>query len=248
MIEQHGSVDFYFKEIDGSESFRPKKVIVYVEGEYGFIPLIVGKSLQGEKKVAVEIVSQHQSVDAFNQFPSMLNPSWTMTQIDRTTVMLCITNWPTFNIELHSNPEMWASAYPMLRDILFGLKNHGCESVAFLTSMNNQEPDEKAEMMVYDFRAVLPRKDLILAPPAWIMPFIANRMGLGSSVICITQDEGQFIDTQALKLVKEFFIAMGYNYDHEKAKNTIQTVRNMETELNNSRWSLSGDESEEWGV
>jgi hypothetical protein len=80
------------------------------------------------------------------------------------------------------------------------------------------------------------------------MPFIANRMGLGSSVICITQDEGQFIDTQALKLVKEFFIAMGYNYDHEKAKNTIQTVRNMETELNNSRWSLSGDESEEWGV
>lgn len=245
MIEQYGSADFYFK--DGSESFRPKKVIVYVEGEYGFIPLIVGKSLQGEKKVSVEIVSQHQSVDAFNQFPSMLNPSWTMTQIDKNTVMLCITNWPTFNIDLNSNPEMWGVSYPMLRDILFGLKAHGCESVAFLTSMNNQEPEEKPELMVYDFMAVLPPKDLILAPPAWIMPFIANRMGFASSVICITQDEGQFIDTQALKLVKEFFIAMGYNYDHEKAKNTIQTVRNMEEQLTDQRF-FSDDDEGAWMV
>ncbi len=244
MIEQYGSVDFYFK--DGNDStFSPKKVIVYVEGEYGFIPLIIGKSLEGKNKTCVEIMSKHQSVDAFNQFPKMLTPSWNMTQIDRRTILLSITNWPQFSPGV-GNYDMWASAYPMIRDILFGLKDHGCESVAFLTCMNNQNPEDAAEILLYDFK-VEPRMDLVLSPPAWIFPYLANCLGLKASVVCITQDEGQFIDTEALKLVKEFFIAMGYNYDHEKAKNTIQTVRNMEEQLTDQRF-FSDDDEGAWMV
>jgi len=244
MIEQYGSVDFYFKDGDDS-TFCPKKVIVYVEGEYGFIPLIVGKSLEGKNKSCVDIMSEHQSVDAFNQFPKMLTPCWNMTQIDRRTVLLSITNWPQFSAG-EGNYDMWSSSYPMIRDILFGLKDHGCESVAFLTCMNNQNPEDAAEILLYDFK-VEPRMDLVLSPPAWIFPYLANNLGLKASVVCITQDEGQFIDTEALKLVKEFFIAMGYNYDHERAKNTIATVRNMEQQLTDQRF-FSDDDEGAWMV
>ena len=246
MMEQHGSVDFFYKAGWGPDNFRPKKVIVYVEGEYGFIPLIVGKSLEGDHKPCVEIMSRHQSVDVFNQLPNLLNPSWTMTHIDKSTVLLAITNWPQLAVDINANQGMWSDAYPMIRDIILGLKQHGCESIAFLTCMNNQEPDDKAELLLYDFQTH-PNKDLILSPPAWIFPFVAKRLDLTASVICITQDEGQFIDTQALKLVKDFFVAVGYSYDHEKAKNTIQTVRNMEEQLNDQRF-FSDDDEGAWMV
>lgn len=246
MIEQHGSVDFYFKDGDKS-TFRPKKAIVYVEGEYGFIPLIVGKSLEGKIKPTVEIMSQHQSVDAFNQFPKMLNPSWTLTQIDSHTVTLAITNWHPMNIDLHSNPDMWEKAYPMIRDIILGLKEHGCEALTFVTSMNNQQSAEEPELLFHTFQPHFKSdKTLILAPPAWIFPFVANRLGVESMVMCVTQDEGQFIDTASLKLVKEWFVALGFSYDNDKAKNTIKTIRNMEQQLTETRWFGEDDSGDDW--
>ncbi len=93
-----------------------------------------------------------------------------------------------------------------------------------------------------------PKLDVLVAPHAWIFPFVANRMGIKSTVVCVTQDEGQFIDTEALKLVKEFFVAMGFSYDHEKAKNTIATVRNMESQINEQRWFTDDDEDGAWMV
>ncbi len=245
MIEQYGSVDFYFKE--DVSTFRPTKVIAYVEGEYGFIPLIAGKSLESKKKPSVEILSKNQCVDAFNQFPKMLNPCWTLTQISSDTVTLAITNWHPMNIDLHSNPDMWTKAYPMIRDVLLGLKKHGCKALTFLTSMNMQQPDEKPELLFHAFQPHLKSpKELVLAPPAWIFPFVANRLGLESMVMCVTQDEGQFIDTDALKLVKGWFVALGYSYDNTRAKNTIQTIRNMEEQLNEQRWFSGDDEGGEW--
>jgi len=245
MIERHGSADFYFKA--DSDTFRPKKVIVVVEGEYGFIPLIIGNSLIGKNKPMVEILSEHQAVDAFNQFPKMLNPAWTLTPIDKNTMILSITNWQPMNLGLHSNPGMWATSYPMIRDIILGLKEHGCETLSFLTCMNNQEAHERAELLVYDFGLNVPPKDLILSPPAWIFPHLANRLGLKASVVCVSQDEGQYIDTEALSLVKQFFVAMGFSYDNDKAKNTIKTIRNMEEQLNEERW-FSGDDDEDEGA
>ena len=248
MIEQHGSVDFYFKEKpEDGLSFAPKNVIVYVEGEYGFIPLIVGKSLEGKNKPAVEIMSRHQCVDAFNQLPKLLSPAWTLTQINKRTAMLAITNWPQFTLEMGANTDMWSVAYPMIRDIIIGLKSHGCETVSFVTSMNMTSPDEQSEILVHDFQTVQPEKDMILAPPAWIFPFVAHRMGLKSSCMCVTQDEGQFIDTEALKLVRDWFVAMGFSYDHAKAKNTIKTIRNMEDQLNDQRF-FSDDDEGAWMV
>lgn len=245
MMEQHGSADFYFA--DDADLFRPKKVYVFVEGEYGFIPLITAKSLEGKNKPIVEIMSRHQSVDAFNQMPKMMNPAWTVTQIDKHTAVLCITNWFPMTVDLHANPEMWSHAYPVLRDVIIGLKAHGCESLSFFSAMNNHDAESKAELLVYDMHNdIRPESDLILAPPAWIMPFLADRMGLRASVVCVTQDEGQFIDTDALYLARDWFTALGHQYDEERAENTTQTIRNMEDDLNMQRFSLDGDDEGGW--
>ena len=244
-VETHGCADFYFHQ--DAETFRPKRVYVFVEGEYGFIPLIVSKSLEGKNKPTVEIMSQHQSVDAFNQMPNMMNPAWTITQVDKNTAVLCITNWWPLTVDLHSNPQMWSHTYPLLRDIIIGLKEHGCEALSFFTIMNNHEADENSEILVYDIHNNLrPEKDLILSPPAWIMPHLADRMGLRASVICITQDEGHFIDTDSLKLAKDFFIALGHEYDHERSKNTIESIRNMQDDLQNQRFMLGDDDEGGW--
>ena len=244
-IESYGTADFYFR--DDAQIFRPKRVYVFVEGEYGFIPLIVSKSLEGKNKPIVEIMSHHQSVDAFNQMPNMMNPAWTLTQIDKNTAVLSITNWWPLTVDLHSNPEMWSHAYPLLRDVVIGLKAHGCEALSFFTIMNNHEPTDTAELLVYDMHNDLrPEKDLILSPPAWILPYLADRNDLRASVVCITQDEGLYIDTDALKLSREFFIALGHDFDHERAKNTIETIRNMQDELQNQRFMLGDDDEGGW--
>lgn len=72
-------------------------------------------------------------------------------------------------------------------------------------------------------------------------------MGLRCSVIAVTQDEGQFIDTQALSIAKEYFLAMGLPYDNERAVKTVKTVKNMEDDLNSERWSLSDEDEEDGG-
>ena len=143
-VETYGTADFYFR--DDAQTFRPKRVYVFVEGEYGFIPLIISKSLEGKNKPIVEIMSHHQSVDAFNQMPNMMNPAWTLTQIDKNTAVLSITNWWPLTVDLHSNPEMWSHAYPLLRDIVIGLKAHGCEALSFFTIMNNHDPTDTAAL------------------------------------------------------------------------------------------------------
>ncbi len=245
MIEQHGSVDFYFR--GDADTFRPKRVYVFVEGEFGFIPLIISKSLEGKNKPIVEVMSRHQSVDAFNQMPKIQNPAWTMTQIDKHTVVLCITNWWPITVELNANPEGWSHSYPILRDIILGLKTHGCESLSFFTCMNNTDAESEAEFMVYDMHHdIRPESPLILSPPAWIMPFLADRMGIKACVLCVTQDEGLFIDTDALTLAREFFTALGHQYDNERAKNTITTIRNMEQDLTMQRFSLDDDDEGGW--
>jgi hypothetical protein len=245
MMEKHGTADFYFAA--DTALFRPKRVYVFVEGEYGFIPLIVSKSIEGKQKPMVEVISEHQCIDAFNQMPKLLNPSWTMTQIDKSTVVVSITNWWPLNVDLHSNPDMWSHAYPMIRDIILGLKAHGCEALTFFTCMNNQEATDNPEIMVYDMHNdIRPREDLVLTPPAWIFPFLADRMGLRASVVAVTQDEGHFVDERALSLSRDFFVALGHTYDDEKAQDTLSTVKGMEENLNMQRFMVDDDDEGGW--
>jgi hypothetical protein len=242
---QTGSVDFYWN--GPTHNFNPKNVLVYVEGEYGFIPLIVGKALEGEKKPYIEIMSEKQSVEAFNQMPNTMNPSWTITQLNRDTVSVAISNWWPMEIDLASNPDMWSKAYPMLRDIILFLKEHGAQSLTFFTCMNNQEADEVAELLVYDMHNDFrPTQDLILAPPAWIMPFVGHRLGLRCSVVATTQDEGLFVDDKALSLAKDYFLAIGLAWDENKAENTHATLKNMEVDLTSQRFLVDDDEEGGW--
>lgn len=246
---QHGSVDFYWAK--PLSQFNPKTVYVYVEGEYGFIPLIVGKSIEGDTSNHVEIMSENQSIDPFNRMPDMIHPEWTLKQVSRDEVILCITNWLPLVVEADSNPKMWSAAYPFIRDVIVGLKSHGCERLVFFTCMNNLEPEDTTKLHVYDLHnGFPPADDLILAPPAWIFPYLAKKMGLRSSVVCVTQDEGHFIDEKALSLSIEYFKALGLPFSESKAINTVETVKNMESDLSLRRFGFSlddeGDTMGEW--
>jgi hypothetical protein len=242
---QTGSVDFYWNI--PTIGFNPKSVIIYVEGEYGFIPLIVGKGLEGKTQTAIEIMSSYQSVEPFNQMPNTMNPAWTITQLNRDTVSIAISNWWPMEIDLDSNPEMWSKAYPMLRDIIIFLKQHGTQSLTFFTCMNNQNADENSELLVYDMHNDFrPTQDLILAPPAWIAPFIAHRLGIRSAVVAATQDEGLFVDDKALSLAKEYFMALGLSWDEERAQNTRNTLKNMEEDLTSRRFLIDDDDEGGW--
>lgn len=246
MFTQTGTIDCYWYQ--PMINFNPKRVYVYVEGEYGFIPLIVGKALEGKTKPYIEIMSGQQSVDPFNQMPNTINPCWTLTQVGREDVVLSISNWWPLEVDMGKNVDMWSNTYPMLRDIILFLKEHGCQSLSFFTCMNNHEAEQSAELLICDLHNNFrPTQELILSPPAWIMPFIGHRMGLRCSVIAVTQDEGQFIDTQALSIAKEYFLAMGLPYDNERAVKTVKTVKNMEDDLNSERWSLSDEDEEDGG-
>lgn len=246
MLTQTGTIDCYWHQ--PMLNFNPKRVYVYVEGEYGFIPLIIGKALEGKTKPYIEIMSGQQSVDPFNQMPNTINPCWTLTQVTREDVVLSISNWWPLEVDMGKNVDMWSYTYPMLRDIILMLKEHGCQSLTFFTCMNNHEAEQSAELLICDLHNnFIPTQELVLSPPAWIMPFIGHRLGLRCSVIAVTQDEGQFIDTQALTIAKEYFMAMGLPYDNERALKTVKTVKNMENDLNSERWSLHQDEDEEGG-
>lgn len=247
MLTRHDSVDFFWK--GPTIGFNPKNVYAYVEGEYGFVPLITGKAIEGKEKPYIDVLSHNQTVDVFNRMPNLVNPAWTLTQVTKDTVVLAITNWANLNMDLDSNGNMWASCYPLLRDLIVALKQNGCESFTFFTTMNNHEPEQQPEILVYDIHNdIRPKQELILAPPAWMAPHIANLVGLRSGIVCITQDEGLFVDSQALSLAKDFFVAIGLPYDQKKADNTLQTVKNMEDQLSASRWAddFGGDDEGGW--
>ena len=245
MFTQTGTIDCFWHQ--PMINFNPKRVYVYVEGEYGFIPLIVGKALEGKLKPYIEILSSQQSVDPFNQMPNTINPCWTLTQVDRAVVILSITNWWPLEVDMGKNVDMWSYTYPMLRDVILMLKENGCEYLSFFTCMNNHEAEQSAELLVCDLHNDFrPTQEMVLTPPAWMMPFIGHRLGLRCSVIAVTQDEGQFIDTQALSLAKEYFMAIGLPYDEERAGKTVKTVKNMEDDLTSQRY-LFGDDEDEGG-
>lgn len=243
MMTHHGCADFFWN--GPVINFNPKNVYAYVEGEYGFIPLITGKALEGKTKSYVDIISSKQNIEAYNRMPSLVSPAWTLTQISRDTVTLAITNWHPLNGDMGANDDMWSDCYPLLRDILVALKQQGCETFNFFTTMNNHEAQQQAEILVYDMHNdIRPTQELILAPPAWMAPFIANKIGLRSGVICVTQDEGLFVDSQALSIAKEFFTAVGLPYDEKRAENTLKTVKNMEDTLSHQRWMDEEDGDE----
>ena len=110
-----------------------------------------------------------------------------------------------------SNPDIWGKSYTLMRDTLQFLAQHGCQQIVFVTSMTITEAEQQA--------------DLMLALPAWAMPYMWDGMGKAATVLAVSQDEGQFIDMDAYKLLREYLIAVGLDYDDTHAERTMKMVQ-----------------------
>lgn len=221
--ERFNSLDLFWKQ--PKSNFRPKICYVYVQGEYGFIPYIAGSSVEAGKGATVEIMSPNMSVDPFNRMPNHVPPNWTITQVSSNTVFLNLTNFFPIKLMPDANPDAWMKSYPAMIDVLLFLKENGCTKLNFLTSMNMSEATEESDLFVYDLKLdIRPENPLLLTMPAWAMPLIWHKMGLHACIICVQQDEGQYIDEQAYSILEEYLIASGLPYDKVHRDRLMQVL------------------------
>lgn len=225
MTESYGEVDIFWAT--DSQKFKPKHVYFYVEGEYGFIPLLIGKGLEGDTQLVCEIMSKNMFVDFGNHIPNMMKPSWIVREVKKNiyTVSIC-------HLANGIDSDMyWRGFYPIVRGVLDFLKFHGCETVTTISSMNHSIPQE-AELFHYDFTLKIPPSEtMTLGLPAWSIPYVWSSMGNSASVVVVAQDEGLFIDDNALKLMTDYFVALGFELHEEKMKDLKASLNDMRDAL-----------------
>ena len=220
-----------FKSLDviwrkESHIFSPKVCYIYVQGEFGFLPYICASGLAGKITPVCEIMSENMSVEPFNRLPNPVPPSWGITQIEKNVALLSINHHYPMAMMPDSNPDIWGKSYTLMRDTLQFLAQHGCQQIVFVTSMTITEAEQQADLYEYDIKNnIHPESPLMLALPAWAMPYMWDGMGKAATVLAVSQDEGQFIDMDAYKLLREYLIAVGLDYDDTHAERTMKMVQ-----------------------
>lgn len=246
--ERFESLDLFWK--GAKSTFSPKIVYIYLQGEYGFIPYIIGSAVESKKEAVLEIMSPSMSVEPFNRMPNMVTPTWSVTQVSSNTCFISLTNFTPIKMMPDANPEVWAKTYPMLMDLLLLLKSRGCQQINFLTAMNTATADQPSELLVYDmFNDIRPEIDMLLTLPAWFLPYTWSKMGGKACIVCAVQDEGQYIDHQAFDMMEEYIIALGLPYDQvhkDRLTQVILSVRERVEEIGDS-FDIFGDDGDgEW--
>jgi len=223
-MESFNSLDIIWRE--RQSTFNPKICYIYVQGEFGFLPYICATGLAGNRKPHVEILSPNMCVEPFNRLPNPVPPSWNITQIGKNIALLSINHHFPMTMMPDTNPDVWSKCYDTMRDVLKFLEAQGCNQIVFVTSMTMTEADEVSDLYVYDIKNnIQPESPLMLALPAWAMPYLWDGMGKAASVIAISQDEGQFIDMEAYALLREYLIAVGLDFDDTHAERTMKMVK-----------------------
>lgn len=229
-FETHKSIDIIWRGLPST--FSPKVCYIYVQGEFGFLPYICASALVGRTTPHAEILSPNMSVEPFNRLPNPVPPSWTIHQLENNVAVMAITHHYPMAMSPDSNPDVWAKSYSVMKDTLSWLASQGCETIVFLTSMTITDADSEPEIYAYDIKNnIQPETPLLLALPAWAMPYIWDGMGKGASVVAVSQDEGQFIDMQGYNLLREYLIAVGLDYDDTHADRTMKMVQMVQGSL-----------------
>jgi len=234
-----GHIQFLDIDVFHNESFtmfNPKKVYLYVEGEYGFIPLICGKAIEGDGTEVATITSRYQNIEAFNRLPKPNDIGWRITQVTEDICFIAITNWyPNSDGKGEPNADLWKNSYPMMYSLLRYLKMEGCEQICTITSMNILDAEQNPAINVHtsdnDWEGLFSDEDSYLALPAWAFPMLADKMGMQGKAVVASQDEGQFIDIEALKKMTIYLQLSGLPWCDKEMEKTISTLMSVETEL-----------------
>ena len=245
--ERFESLDIFWRA--DKARFSPKICYIYLQGEYGFIPYIASSAVCGAKNPIAEIMSPNMSVEPFNRLPNMVKSSWGITQVTSNTCFVNLTSFPSVKMMPDANPDIWRKTYPMLMDLLLWLKESGCKQINFITSMNTSSADQDSDLMVYDlYNDIRPEADLLTALPAWFIPSTWHMMGGKACVICAIQDEGQYIDQDAYRLLEEYLIALGlpyHNVHKERITQVLLSVRERVEQLGDT-FDIFDEDGGDW--
>ncbi len=248
MMQSFRDIDIFFN--DGTKEINAKNTFIYVEGEYGFIPLICGKAIEATGREIGQMASRYQNVESFNRFPKPNLPTWRITQVNEDTVFIGITNWfPNSDGQGEPSPTLWGNSYPVMKSLLQWLQQNGCKKVTTLTSMNILDAEQNAAVHVHESHTDWKSKydedqESYLALPAWSFPWLADKMGMYGRCVVTSQDEGQFIDYDALAKTQIWLSLQGIGFDTDVMEKTIKMLMSVETELSSQGFDEDGSMGE----
>jgi hypothetical protein len=247
MMQNFRDIDIFFN--DGTKQINAKNTFIYVEGEYGFIPLICGKAVEANGYEIGQIASKYQNVESFNRFPQPNLPTWRVTQTNEDTIFVAITNWfPNSDGKGEPNPSLWSNSYPVMKSLLQWLQQNGCKNVTTLTSMNILDAEKNSSVNVHDshndWQGKYSDEDSYLALPAWSFPWLADKMGMYGRCVVTSQDEGQFIDYEALTKTQIWLSLQGLEFDKSVTEKTIHMLMSVETEITSQGFDEDGSMGE----
>jgi len=247
-VNHFGTLDILERE--SRWDFNPERVVVYVQGEVGFIPWIAGRALAMGEKPCAEILSRYMSVEAFNRLPTPVNPGWLVTQATEDTAVLNITNWFPVTPMPDHNHSLWFHTYPAMRDIVLWLRENGCEEMLFLAAINSQDQEDMGEegIAVIDVNLDTSVGGAIpLIMPAWFMPYLFVKEGGLARVVAAKQDEGLYLDDEALARMVTTVGAFDFDVDLTTLTKMVSLVMDMQGDIEAIEGTFnSSEDSEDW--
>lgn len=249
-METFGSLDFIVNHPMNYPAHDPKRALIFVQGEAGFLPWIVGRGVIGKRKPDYEILSRYMDVEALNMIPNPVAPGWLVTQVSEDTLVVNITNWFPVSPLPDSNHGMWFRTYPMMRDLVLWLREMGVEELFFLAAMNSQnvvKEDEGVEIYSIDGE----EDPIPLLMPAWFIPYFFKKNGGESHIVAVEQDEGLFIDDEALARIGAAVAWLGFSMDTKSMQEAIEHIFAHKEEIEGIEGLFNGvhngeDEGEDW--
>jgi len=249
-MERHhtfGCLDVFMS--DGSLPLNPKEVLVFVQGEVGFIPFATGRAITGGRSTNARVLSRFMNVEPFNTLPQAIDPAWTLTQVSEDRAVFCISTWFPVTMMPDANHELWSMCYPMMRDIVLWLLDLGCEQMTFLSAFNAQQnfdDDCLVEVDVNNRESTDGEVPLIM--PAWFMPDLFARLGGQSFMLGVQQDEGQYLDEQALQVMLTAVGVRGWQINIDSLTTTLKNLLEVQPAIEDIErfFNGNGGDMEEW--
>ena len=233
MMDSYGTLDLIYSDYgDVEHVWNPKRAVVFVQGEAGFLPWLVGRGIIGDAPIQVEIMSRFMDVENFNTVPETIRPGWLGYQPQSETAVINLTTWFPTSPMPDSNHGMWMRTYPAMRDLVLWLRESGCEELLFLSALNSQRivPEDEDGLHIFE----IGDEEVVPAPfmmPTWFIPYLFDRMGGKAKIMAVEQDEGLFIDDHALSRLGVAVAQSGYRMNTEAMRRSLMKVMQNKEEI-----------------
>jgi hypothetical protein len=200
-LTQHGSIDLYHT----TPLPRASRVIMFNENEHGHAGYIALKALVGDAKPMARLCSHLLGTIAYNQTKEPASLGWEVYYADD-TYLININEWPSTPLfPVEDSKAAWIYTYPVIRDTLKALAQHGVEQLLFCGSTAIHEALDEEQFPSWNdnvfvnivFEEGTPtfgEDDIFFTPPTWLFPEVAYMMGLRSEAVMSGYDEDLVVD------------------------------------------------------